>query len=244
MSELAALQAEMAHALLSGRYEALARRVRPGPLLAKEALSVHRNTALHGLTNALRLAYPTVCALVGEDFFEQAARTFALAHPPRSAWLTGYGGGFVAFLESYEAARELPYLPDVARFDFALEQVGAEAAGLDGRSLDLGEAALTLDGSLRLVELRYPAAAIRDAIEQDPERLADLDMRPVRHVLALWRLPEGVGLRALSPLSAALLAALLSGEDPSDLVAAEAELAVLQNEVFAAPFARISLKSS
>ena len=124
-----------------------------------------------------------------------------------------------------------------------VEQVGAAAPGLNGASLDLGEARLTVDGSLRLIELHYPAAAIRDAIAQDEERLAELDMRRSRHGLALWRLPDGAGLRALSPASAAFVAALLAGEDPGGLVA-EADLETLQTEVFAAPFARISLTTS
>src|SRR6202000_1958685 len=108
-------------------------------------------TALHGLVNALRLSCPTVDALVGEAFFDQAAQAFVQDHPPASAWLTGYGASFADFLDAYEPARDLPYLADVARFDFAIEPVGGEAAGLDGRSLDLGEAVLILDASLRLI---------------------------------------------------------------------------------------------
>jgi hypothetical protein len=238
--DLLTFQTRMAEALLTGRYDAVTDAVEPGLLAALEALAVHRNTALHGLVNALRLSHPTVDALVGEDFFDQAARAFIAAEPPASVWLTGYGERFADFLGAYEPVRALPYLADVARFDFAVEQVGAEAAGLDGASLDLGEALLTLDGSLRLVVLHYPAAAIRDLIGQDEERLAELDMSRRRHVLAMWRLVDGAGLRVLRPASAAFVAAMLAGEDPSDLVA-EADLETLQTEVFAAPFARISL---
>lgn len=243
MPDLLNLQTRMAEALLTGRFDAVSGAIEPGLLPADQALSVHRNTALHGLINALRLSHPTVDALVGEDFFDQAARAFIAAKPPASVWLTGYGEGFADFLEAYEPVRELPYLADVARFDFAVEQVGVEATGLDGASLDLGEARLTLDGSLRLVALHYPAAAIRDAIGQDEERLAELDMRRSRHELAMWRLPDGAGLRVLSPASAAFVAAMLAGDDPSGLIA-EADLEILQTEVFAAPFARISLTTS
>jgi hypothetical protein len=241
--DLASLQAETARALLSGRYDALSGWVQPGPITAEEALAVHRNTALHGLINALRLSHPTVDALVGEDFFDQAARAFVQAHPPASAWLTGYGEGFAAFLEGYEPVRDLPYLADVARFDFAIEAVGGHAAGLSGPVLDLGEAVLTLDASLSLVALDYPAGFIRDALNQDEDRLAELDMRPRPHVLALWRLPDGVGLRRLTPLSARVLEAMLAGEDPGDLLEGEVDLDALAAEVFAAPFARLSPKA-
>ncbi|MGZ3273696.1 MAG: HvfC/BufC family peptide modification chaperone [Caulobacteraceae bacterium] len=242
MAELAVLQAEMARALLAGRFDAIAPRLEPGPIPASEALSVHRNTAVGGLVNALRLGHPTVLALVGEDFFDQAARAFAERAPPSSAWLTGYGEGFADFLAAYEPARELPYLADVARFDFAVEAVACAALGDGGRALDLGEAVLTLDASLRLVDLDYPADLIRDALGEDEERLTEIDMRRRRHTLALWRLPDGAGLRRLSPVPAAFVKAGLHGEDLADLQAPEADLAALSSEVFTAPFVRLSPK--
>ena len=242
MPDLAALQAGMARALLAGRFDDIALRIAPGPISDAEALSVHRGTALGGLVNALRLGHPTVLALVGEDFFDQAARTFAQSAPPSSAWLTGYGKGFAEFLEAYDLARSLPYLADVARFDFAVGQVGDAAIGADGPALDLGEAMLTLDASLRLLELDYPADAIRDALAEDEDRLAGIDMRRRRRTLALWRLPDGAGLRVLSPVSSPFVRAVLAGEDLSDFTAPEAELALLSAEVFTAPFARLSLK--
>ena len=107
--------------------------------------------------------------------------------------------------------------------------------------LDLGEAELTLDASLRLVALDHPAAAIRDAIAEDEDRLASVDVTPRRHVLALWRLPDGVGLRPLSPVSALFLDAVLAGQDPSDRLAG-ADLDALATDVFTAPFARITPK--
>lgn len=240
MPDLAALQTQMAEALLSGRYDGLAGAVEPGPIAAAEALSVHRNTALGGLVNALRLTYPTVDALVGEDFFDQAARAFAQAEPPSGAWLTGYGEGFADFLANYGPARELPYLADVARLDFAIEAVGELVEGADGAALDLGEARLVLDASLRLIALDYPAAAIRDAIAEDEDRLSSINMTPRRHALALWRRPDGVGLRALAPISAAFLQAALDGRDPAGLLAGDADLQALSADVFTAPFARIS----
>jgi hypothetical protein len=244
MPELAALQAEMAQALLTGHFDEVGTRLQPGLIQAEEALSVHRDTALGGLVNALNLSFPTVLALVGEDFFDQAALDFVEQSPPSSAWLTGYGEGFAEFLEAYEFAQDLPYLADAARFDFAVDQVAHAAEGEDGRALDLGEAVLTLDSSLRLIALDYPAALIRDAIEHDEDSLARLDMRRRRHVLALWRLPDGAGMRLLTPFPARFLEAAREGGDLSGLEANDDELAALRDEVFSAPFARLSLKTA
>jgi hypothetical protein len=244
MADLATLQARMAGALLEGRYEALAGRVADGPVAAREALAVHRDTALHGLVQALRLTFPTVEALVGAAFFDQAALAFALEHPPASAWLTGYGAGFAPFLAAYEPAAGLPYLADVARLDQAIEAAATDALGADGARLDLGQAVLVLDASLRLIDLDFPAHAIRDAVDSgDEAALAALDVTARRTRLALWRLPQGAGLRELGAASFALLDALLQGRDPAPVLDAGADPEVLRDEVFAAPFVRIQPRS-
>ncbi len=240
MPDLAQLQADMARGLLGGRFDAVTPFVLSGPVTAAEALRLHRNTALHGLVNALRLSHPTVDALVGEAFFDQAALAFIAAAPPRGAWLTGYGESFADFLAAYAPAADLPYLADSARLDFAIEAAGSRGLGETGARLDLGEAILALDGSLALLDLDHPAMALRDALAEGDEALAALDMTPRLHTLALWRLEDGAGVRALAPASALFLRALLTGGDLEAALADGADLAAVQLDIFAAPFARLT----
>jgi hypothetical protein len=244
MLDLAGLQTRMAEGLLSGQYGGLEAEVLIGPIDAAEALGLHRNTALHGLINALRLSHPTVDGLVGEAFFDQAALAFAQEQPPAGVCLTGYGQGFAAFLRTYEFAAGLPYLADVARLDFALEAVAGQSVGQDGLELDLGQVLLTLDASLRIIALDYPAAAIRDAVEDDEDALGLIDMTCRRHALALWREPGGAALRPLGPFAAAFLEALLDGGDLEAVLSDGGDLAQLQSDIFAAPFARLATKPS
>jgi len=104
---LAALQAEIARALLSGA---------PNPTLAITGhFSVHRNNVRESLTTALRTAYAGVEQLVGEAFFRQSAQQFIAGHPPRMASLAGYGEEFPEFLSDLSSCDGLPYLTDVAR---------------------------------------------------------------------------------------------------------------------------------
>jgi hypothetical protein len=235
MSELALLQSRMAHGLIGGRYDALAGALRAGSIATDEALDIHRNTATGGLIKALRLSHPTVLALVGDAFFDQMAAAYVRTYPPTSPWLTGYGASFADVL-----AGDLPYLADVARLDFALEAVAADALGIEGAGLDLGDARLTLDRSLRLIALDYPAAAIRDAVEDDPGALPAIDVAPRRHALALWRAPGGARLRAIGPLAEAFLSALLGGGD-IEAALGDADPSTLVADVFTAPFARLTL---
>jgi hypothetical protein len=243
MSDLAILQARMAQGLLSGCYDAFTDTLAAGLVAPGEALDIHRNTATGCLIEALRLSYPTVLALVGEDFFDQTAMAFVKAHPPASPWLTGYGSDFAAFLAADVGAGDLPYLPDVARLDLALETVAADAVGQDGLQLDVGGALLILDASLRVIELDYPAAAIRDAIEDDSAALGGIDITPCRHALALWRAPGGAKLRPIGCTAFAFLSALFHGDDIEAAISPGDPSEIL-SDVFTAPFARVTLMES
>ena len=93
-----------------------------GPAEGKKALkrfSVYRNNVMVSLTEALMAAYPTIFALVGEDFFRAMAPNFITANPPQSAMLMEFGGGFGDFLDRFEPVSSLPFLGDVARLEEA-----------------------------------------------------------------------------------------------------------------------------
>ena len=57
--------------------------------------------------------------IVGRDFFCAMARDFVVARPPRSPVLATYGDELADFISTFEPARELPYLADVARIEAA-----------------------------------------------------------------------------------------------------------------------------
>lgn len=106
-----------------------------GPLAALTAqpgFCVYRNTVMKGCVDALEANFPAVVRLVGRDWFRAAAAIHAAAEPPRDARLLFYGEGFAAFLEAFEPARALPYLPGVARLDRAwIEAHAAPDAPID-----------------------------------------------------------------------------------------------------------------
>ena len=64
MSSLAALQSRIAEDLWRGADETGLGEIASGPITARAAWDVHRNTIISGLTNAMRLTYPTVDWLV------------------------------------------------------------------------------------------------------------------------------------------------------------------------------------
>jgi hypothetical protein len=99
------------------------------PLLASVAgrgldagarLAVYRNHFRVSLADALAATFPIVRDLVGEDFFRGIARRYVDDTPPRQPVLAEYGGTFGDFLAGQPDCAALPYLPDVARFEWLM----------------------------------------------------------------------------------------------------------------------------
>jgi len=154
-------------------------------LTPADRLDIYRNTSRTALTNALRLNFPAVQRLVGEDFFAAAADAFITQEPPNTAWLDLYGDGFPEFLQSFEPAAALIYLPDVARLEravgHALHAVDAEPLEYS-QLLDIelsvqGRVCFTPHPSVSLVFSRYPVDVIwRSVLAQDDAALAAIDL--------------------------------------------------------------------
>jgi Putative DNA-binding domain len=90
--------------------------------ISPDRLDIYRNTFVANATRALRLTYPAVHKLVGDDFFEGAAAAFVVQHPPRSACFDFYGEVFAAFLTNFQPAASLAYLVDVAQLEWAVSR--------------------------------------------------------------------------------------------------------------------------
>jgi len=125
--------------------------------------------------------YPVIEKLVGHEFLEMMARSFVLDNPPSHGCLNMYGTGFDKFIESYELAKALPYLPDMAKLEIAMNDAyhAAEDAPLSATELATippEELHLTLRQNVRLLSSRFPLADIRDfCIEDDPEKTMNVD---------------------------------------------------------------------
>ncbi|WDV29496.1 DNA-binding domain-containing protein [Aeromonas caviae] len=93
MSELASLQRAFASGLL-GQDDAILGHIQPGRFAPDALLQIYRNNFILGLTEVLASSYPAVRAMVGETFFEAAARGFVLAAPLEEGSVMDYGEGF------------------------------------------------------------------------------------------------------------------------------------------------------
>jgi hypothetical protein len=241
MPPLAELQRTFAAAVLDGDAPAglFAGRVTP-----REALAIHRGTIIGALTNALRLSHPTVEALVGPKFFDQAAGNFVEQNLPKAASLNAYGAGFADFLADFEPAATLPYLPDVARLDRAIEVALHTPAQPRRFALDAA-AAIDLPQSLAVLALHYPADEIRAALGDDAA-LAAIALEPGERFVLVWRKGDEAVVQRIDPAAGRFLQALLAGEGAEAAFQAAAArssqadaLHAIQAGIFAAPFCTI-----
>lgn len=85
-------------------------------------LAVYRNNYRIGLIDALAHSHPVCRELVGEDFFTALAREYVKSHASDSGNLHRYGASFADFIAGFEHCRDLPYLADVARLEWAVHR--------------------------------------------------------------------------------------------------------------------------
>ena len=239
MSALAEFQTRFSAALLGTRMdeiEGVARQ--PG-------FQVYRNTVVKGLIDVLQANYPAVERLVGADWFQAAAKVYALQNLPREAPLALYGADFPRFLQSFEPAASLPYLSGVAQLDrwwseahFARDEACLEASELSLLTVtELGNLQLSLHPATRFGLLQHsavtiwqcnrPPAVAPDSLEVDDSEEAVLITRPHGAVQTLRLAPNGLQFLQLIDSGASLNAAatqVLQTDDRADIAALLAQL--------------------
>lgn len=196
---------------------------------AEARLRVYRHHVAYSLGTALAATFPTVHALVGEEFFRTMAGGFVARELPAQPALSEYGAGFPEFVAGYEPASGLPYLADIARLDWALNvafhsPVGRRLAAADLAAIaveQLPSLSIALSAGAALVSSRYPIDRIWHASQ--PGASGDpVDLALGRADLLVMRRPDDVAFIALAEGEAAFVVAL--GEGASLEAAAERAL--------------------
>ncbi len=99
---------------------------------------IHRGNVIESLANALGHSFPAVKAICGDGNFRVLAAAYVRACPPLKPQLMAYGGDFPDFVAGHAAAmRDFPFLPDLARLEWAMHDAyfAADAPILAGETL-------------------------------------------------------------------------------------------------------------
>ncbi len=218
MTRLSALQQQFVAHMYDA--DAPAPEVLDGRAPADGLLGIYTRTTYGNLTDVLKMSYPAVVNLVGEQFFTAAAQRFIQAHPSRSGNLEEYGAEFADFLAAFTPAQSLPYLPDVARLEWCyhLSSLADAPPPVAGDALTqftedvFPTLTFVFHPSVYLLSSEHPVARIwlaaRDAEEGGD---APIDVGAAGECVLVSRLGKGVDVETLAPAEYALLRALQEG---------------------------------
>jgi hypothetical protein len=228
---LAEIQHRLRRSILVALDGDLDRIVKGGEISPERRIGIHRNHLQISLAQALATSFPATRAVVGTDFFEQTARAFALAHPPAGPCLFEYGADLPDYLDGLPALRELPYLGDLARFEWLLNAVhhAPDHGVLDAARLAAVPPAAVANlrflpvPSARLFESAFPILQIWRLAKGHAAEGVSLDEGGVRLLIqrrgdiALWR--------ALPAAEYGFLGALFAGGTLGDAASPDLDLA-------------------
>jgi len=167
MSELATLQRDFADALLVGNQRP-AHAFKGDAELAARRFALYRGNLTAHWDRALAIAYPVIQQMVGAEFFRALAREYGRAVPPQTGDLNDFGAQLPDFLETFEPVAPYPYMPDMARLEWAIHaaHTAANTPALDGPALSalpleqLESTVFSLVPSARLVTSEWAINAL------------------------------------------------------------------------------------
>ncbi len=219
MPSLESVQRRIAAAIPGNDDTDLLALIEPGGIAPAARLQIYCNHAFLTLVEALKATYPVLYRLVDERFFSYAAHEYVRETLPVTPCLAEYGASFADFLAAFPACRGLPYLPDVARLEWAVncalhadEKAALGVASLAAVPSDQAPSLeLALHPSYRLLTSPWPVDRIWSAnqADADPDIEVDLDTGAVG--LEIFRRGDRVVIGAMTPDAYAFRAAVASG---------------------------------
>jgi Putative DNA-binding domain len=199
----------------------------------ERGLLAYRANASSLAARSLAATYPVITQLLGQETADYLARDLWRAHPPRRGDLAQWGAALPEFLTTQLALQELtqahPFLPDVARLEWALHSSAiATDTPLDAASMQLlatqdpQQLQLQLSAGCVLIASIYPIVAIAQLHD---ERYCD-EHASANHALQtqtaqtalIWRRGLRPLFRAVSTAEQALLGSALRGHSVAQCV--------------------------
>jgi hypothetical protein len=246
VTALRELQVAFLDGALYGYPTQIAALIATGELAPEARVAIYANNAREGFLQALGAAFPVIERLAGRDWFRQTGREYMRRHPSRSGNLHFVGERFAAYLEEELRATNYAYFADVARLEWAYQEVLVAAdrppldiSALSGIGSDRYDSLVfRVHPALRLVESRYPVFAIWKANQPDAgagSQPISLDAGAARVLIV--RRDDHVELRELEAAEFALLAAFMRGATLSEafglaaLADARADLALALSRI-------------
>lgn len=131
---------------------------------AQRRLAIYRANVAVAAARALGAAYPVARQSVGDEFFDALARQYLAAYPSTSGDLNDFGDRFPDFAAGFGPLVNLPWLPDLARLEWAVHRAhgAADAVPIDAAALAVAHATprLHLADGTAVIESPWPVLRV------------------------------------------------------------------------------------
>lgn len=226
MNSLRSLQERCYRAFLLGEAEPLLPELMSREIPAPISIQVYQNNARETYRKALAANYPVVERLVGDDCFRGFALKYMRDYPSTSGDLQRFGATLPDFLCEHYRDSRFAYLPDVARLEWAVEEVqlSRESGPLDLDALSriepehYTEVRFHRSESARLICSPYPILSIWRT--NQPGQEAEVDLSSGAEHVVVRRHAGSVQLNLIDSAAASLAAHLGDAETLEEATAA------------------------
>jgi len=190
-------------------------------IAAPDRIGFYRNNVVSNYRAALRAVYPVVERLVGTVFFDHASDRYMRVHPSSSGDLNRFGEHFADFIETWPPAQDLPYLADVARLEWCIEESFHAADYASIRPAELAsvppdrQALLTfeLHPSCRLLVSAFPVLCIWQVNQPHSPANATVDLAAGGEFLLVRRDGHDVAIEPLDRGGFCMLSLFAAGRN-------------------------------
>ena len=142
-------------------------------------ITIYHNNIISTLIRTLKDIYPLLYQLLGDDFFQITAKAYIKQYPSCSGNCHDYGEFFNVFLASYPPVHHLPYLSEVAQFEwichslcFSPNPIDFDLEKLKQLSEDqYNQLHFILNPASQLTHFFYPILQIIDLCERQIDHL-------------------------------------------------------------------------
>jgi hypothetical protein len=226
MTNLARIQWDFQECLLRGTGAIHAHVVGTERVPAEVRLAIYSNAYAARLVDALKANYPATAKLLGDHDFQELATEYVAAHDSRLFSIRFYGHELASFLSNNPRYRPVPFLADLARWEWTMNDVfdAADAEPLEVKALvhkspgDWASMRFTFHPSLRSLALHWNVPQVWKALMNDADRPRAAVSREATTWL-LWRQDLKEFFRPLTVPEEHALVAARAGEPFGDICA-------------------------
>jgi hypothetical protein len=188
-------------------------------------LALYRGNLGEHWEKALAGAYPVLQMQLGDEFFFAMARVYGRQYPSDCGDLNRFGAHMPAFLEAFAPVQEYPWLPDLARLEWALHRAhyAADAEPFDTACIatltpeSMDTLYLELQSACTVLRLQWDVVTLWQAHQQEPQGEWQQNLRmPITALVyrAGWR----TDLRILDAAEATGITNMATGAPVGDIL--------------------------